>query len=197
LNKLSKAKELIQNNPDQELIEGCLQQDRRCQKRLFDKYFNEMMTVCMRYARDEDDAQEIAQKAFVKVFTKIHLYSGEGTLKSWIHSIMVRTALDNYRRIKREQKLYSQEILQWNEAEDAAIEAELSAEDILLAIQQLPQLQRTIFNLFALEGYSHKEIAAELGMSEGSSKWHLCEARKALKRSLGHLYPTAAKEHAA
>lgn len=185
------------NALEDDIIKGCLRGDRKYQKMLFDKYFQDMLSVCLRYSRDADEAQDLAQKGFVKVFTKIQMYNGEGSLKGWIHSIMVRTAIDHYRKLQREQKVRSQEARDWQETEDPPIEAELAAEEILKAIQQLSYIQRTVFNLFALEGYSHKEISAELNITEGTSKWHLCEARKALKKALSPIYSVRHRENAA
>lgn len=156
-----------------------------------------MMSVCMRYARDEDDAKDVLQKGFIKVFGKFSMYNGEGTLKGWIQSIMVRTAIDHYRKQQRETKAVVNEMTDWEETEDAVIEADLAADEILKLIQSLSHIHRTVFNLFALEGYSHKEIAKELGITEGTSKWYLCEARKILKKQLAPVYPSRVKEYAA
>jgi RNA polymerase sigma factor (sigma-70 family) len=180
-----------------ELVKGCLKQDRRFQKQLFEKYFSDMMSICMRYSRDDDDAKDILQNSFIKVFAKFSLFTGEGSLRGWIQSIVVRTAIDHYRRQRREDKNVVPESENWDTGEDAEIEADLAAEEIMKTVQMLPTMQRTVFNLFAIEGYSHKEIAQEMEITEGTSKWYLCEARKSLKLILAPTYAHKIKEYAA
>ena len=182
---------------DKELISGCLRKDRKYQKSLFEKYSADMMAISLRYARDEDDAKDILQKGFIKVFGKFEMFNGEGTLRGWIQSIIVRTAIDHYRKQQREAKVVVAEMDDVEDGADAIIETEIAAEDIIKVIQTLPHIQRTVFNLFALEGFSHKEIAEELGITEGTSKWYLCEARKKLKKQLAKAYPERIKEYAA
>jgi RNA polymerase sigma factor (sigma-70 family) len=182
---------------EKDLVQGCMLQDRRCQKLLFEKYFSDMMAVCMRYARDDDDAKDILQNSFIKVFAKFNMFSGEGTLKGWIQSIVVRTAIDHYRRQQRENKNVIAEFEDWESGQEAVIEGDMAAEEIMKCIQLLPNMQRTVFNLFAIEGYSHKEIAAELAITEGTSKWYLCEARKTLKLVLAPVYALKMKDYAA
>jgi RNA polymerase sigma factor (sigma-70 family) len=182
---------------EHDLVQGCLKQDRKYQKMLFEKYFSDMMAVCMRYARDDDDAKDILQNAFIKVFAKFEMFSGEGSLRGWIQSIVVRTAIDHYRRQQRELRNVVSEPEDWEAGEDAEIESDLAAEEIMKVIQMLPNMQRAVFNLFAIEGCSHKEIAVELEITEGTSKWYLCEARKALKTILSPVYAFKLKEYAA
>ena len=182
---------------EKELIRGCLRNDRRCQKLLFEKYSPDMMAICMRYSRDRDDAKDILQDSFIKVFSKFDLFTGDGTIRGWIQSIVVRTAIDHYRKQQREHKNIVSEDDYWESGENAEIEADLAAEEIVKIIQNLPHLQRTVFNLFAIEGYSHKEIAEELEITEGTSKWYLCEARKTLKQILSPVYSQKVKEYAA
>jgi RNA polymerase sigma factor (sigma-70 family) len=182
---------------EKDLVAGCLRQDRRFQKLLFERFFSDMMSICSRYARDDDDAKDILQNAFIKVFAKFDMFSGEGTLRGWIQSIVVRTAIDHYRRQQRENKNVVAEFEDWENGEEAEIEASLAAEEIMKIVQMLPNMQRAVFNLFAFEGYSHKEIATELEITEGTSKWYLCEARKTLKIALAPVYTPKLKEYAA
>lgn len=149
----------------------------------------------MRYTKDEDEAKDVVQDGFIKVFSKMDTYTGAGTLKSWIHSIMVRTALDYYRAMRREMKLL-EVAADTDEHEEAIIEGQLATEEILKIVQKLPDTQRAVFNLYVMDGYSHKEIGVELGTSEGASKWYLCEARKNLKKMLEIHYPVKMKEYA-
>jgi len=188
---------LIKALDEKQLVHGCLRQDRRCQKMLFEKYFSDMMSVCVRYARDDDDAKDILQNSFIKVFAKFDLYNGQGALKSWIQSIVIRTAIDHYRRRQRENKVIVAEPEDWESGTEAEIETDMAAEEILKMVQLLPNMQRAVFNLFAVEGFSHKEIADELDITEGTSKWYLCEARKSLKTMISLVYTQKIKEYAA
>ncbi|MGZ5243626.1 MAG: RNA polymerase sigma factor [Bacteroidia bacterium] len=182
---------------DEDLVRGCLRNNRKYQKILFEKYFSDMMKVCQRYAHDEDEAGEILQKGFIKVFAKLESYGNTGSLEGWIKRVMIRTAIDHFRMQQRENKAVILELETNDMPEDATVENTLAAEDILLLVQTLAPVQRTVFNLFALEGYTHKEISEELKISEGTSKWHLCEARKILKKALAPAYPNRVKEYAA
>lgn len=182
---------------DEELVKGCLRNNRKYQKLLFEKYFSDMMKVCQRYAHDEDEAGEILQKGFIKVFGKLQSYNNAGSLEGWIKRIMIRTAIDHFRMQQREHRAVIMELETNDMPEEATVENNLAAEDILLLVQTLPPVQRTVFNLFALEGYTHKEISEELNISEGTSKWHLCEARKILKKALAPVYPKRVKDYAA
>ena len=154
-----------------------------------------MYSVCIRYTKDEDEAKDVVQEGFIKVFNKMDTYNREGTLKAWIHRIMVHTALDHYRSMRRDIKLLEAEADK-DDHEEAAVEGKIAYDEILQIIQQLPDTQRTIFNLYVMEGYSHKEIATELNTTEGGSKWHLCEARKTLKKLIESYYPVKIKEYA-
>ena len=180
---------------DKEILLGCLRNEGRSQKALFDKYYSDMLAVCLRYTKDKDEAKDVLQDAFIKIFTKIDTFNRQGTLKAWIQSIMVHTALDHYRSTRRDMKLLEAE-MEKDEFEEAEVEGAIEYEEILQLIQKLPDTQRTIFNLYVMEGYSHKEIAVELDTTEGGSKWHLCEARKTLKKLLESNYPVKLKEYA-
>ena len=180
-----------------DLVKGCQRQDRRYQKLLFEKYFSDMMAICMRYSRDEDDAKDIFQNAFIKVFAKFELFTGEGSLRGWIQSIVIHTAIDHYRRQRREAKNIVPENENWDTGEEAEIESDLAADEIMKTVQMLPVMQRAVFNLYAIEGFSHKEIAEEMEITEGTSKWYLCEARKTLKLILAPTYSHKIKEYAA
>jgi RNA polymerase sigma factor (sigma-70 family) len=181
---------------DREILLGCLKKDRKYQKALFEKYFSDMMAVCIRYTKDEDEAKDVVQDGFIKVFGKIEGFAGEGnSLKSWIHRIMVHTSIDHYRATRRDMKLL-EAFTDKDEAEEAEIEGQMATDEILKIVQSLPETQRAVFNLYVMEGFSHKEIAGEIGTTEGASKWHLCEARKSLKKMLELQNPVKMKEYA-
>lgn len=169
---------------DDELVRGCIAQDPVAQKALYERYARKMMGICMRYAKDRDQAQDMLQDGFVKVFQKMDLYRGDGPLGGWISRTMVNTALDHLRRNKPFE--YSVDL---SEAEHLHPEspkalANISTDELMGLIQALPPGYRAVFNLFAIEGYPHKEIAEMLGISENTSKSQYMKARAYLRRSL-------------
>ncbi|MCB0772788.1 MAG: sigma-70 family RNA polymerase sigma factor [Flavobacteriales bacterium] len=169
---------------DEQMVAGCLSGDRIAQKALYQAYARKMMSICMRYAPNREQAQDILQDGFVKVFQKMDHYRGEGPLGGWIARTMVNTALDHLRRNKpfeHSQDLTEAEHL--HAVDERSIGA-MSADEILALIQQLPSGYRTVFNLFAVEGYPHKEIGEMLGISENTSKSQFMKARAYLRKLL-------------
>lgn len=169
---------------DDQLITECMKNHAGAQKLLFEKYAKKMMGVCLRYVTDYDEGQDILQEGFIKIFQKINTYEGKGSLEGWIRRIMVNTALD-YLRKNKDQKLQ----LEINDetsvisTETSAME-NLHARELLALIQALPAGFRTVFNLYAIEGYSHKEIGVMLGISESTSKSQYARARVHLQKSI-------------
>ncbi len=169
---------------DDELTEGCIREDPAAQKELYDKFARQMMGTCMRYACDEAQAKDMVQEGFIKVFQKISTFRREGSLGGWVSRTMVRTALDLLRR----EKHYANNV-DLTEAEfltpshGQVLEA-MGANEIRQLIQQMPTGYRTVFNMFAVEGYSHKEIAAELGVTESTSKSQFSKAKAYLRQLL-------------
>src|SRR5690606_5953899 len=160
---------------ESELIEGCRKGDRAFQKTLYDRYCRKMMVVCLRYARSTDEAEDILQEAFVKVFQGIKDFRQESRLETWITRIMVNAALNAQRR-----KLYlcpTMDVEEDNSPVDELALPELHISQLLEYIQELPQGCQIVFNLSAIEGYSHKENAATLGRSEGTSKSQYARAK--------------------
>lgn len=143
-----------------------------------------MMAVCFRYVRNKEDALEVLHSGFLKVFQNIGSFDdSKSALSTWIQTIMIRTAIDFLRK-----KNPLARSVEWTETAEPEIQAEVlvnkSAEEILLFLNQLSPNTATVFNLYAIEGYNHKEIAQLLNMSEGTSKWHLSEAKKKLATML-------------
>ena len=165
-----------------ELIEGCRKGNRATQKALYDQYCRKMMAVCMRYSKSTQEAEDILQEGFVKVFQGIKNFRQEAKLETWITRIMVNTALNSQRK-----KLYlfpMVDVETTNLSEDEISLAGLNFTQLLEIIQSLPQGCQTVFNLFAIEGYSHKEIAEMLGISEGTSKSQYARAKSLLQARL-------------
>jgi RNA polymerase sigma-70 factor (ECF subfamily) len=166
-----------------ELIEGCLQNNRKFQEQLFKLYYGKMLAVCMQYTNDKDTAQEIVQDSFIKIFEKLNLFDNKGSLEGWIRRIVVNTAIDRIRKSKKDPFLIDNDndyklggIDPMEELDNLKLSEEKS-EIILEAIQQLSPAYRTVFNLYVIEELSHKEIAEKLGISEGTSKSNLSKAR--------------------
>jgi RNA polymerase sigma-70 factor (ECF subfamily) len=172
---------------DVEMLEGCKANREVAQKYLFERYSRVMTGVCMRYADRYEEAQDIVQDGFVKVFNKIQTFSGSGSLEGWIRRIMVNTALDYLRKIKNERYNLSIEDVEYSLKEDQIAETTMQADDLLKVIRTLPSGYRTVFNLYAIEGYSHKEIADKLDISENTSKSQYSRARSLLQKKLVHL----------
>jgi RNA polymerase sigma-70 factor (ECF subfamily) len=178
---------------EKELIKGCQRGNARCEEALYKRYGARMMGVCARYGRTRFEAEDIFQEAFMKVFQHIGTYQG-GSLEGWMKRIFVNTAINHYHRYKHQ---YGEvEYDQADEAQagnDDPLDA-LSTEELLKLINHLPEGYRLVFNLFVIEGYSHKEVGALLGISEGTSKSQLSKAKGLLQRQLIHLYPSAYAE---
>lgn len=172
---------------DEEMLEGCMAKREQAQKQLFEKYKRVMTGVCMRYADRYEEAQDIVQNGFIKVFKKIDTFSGKGSLEGWIRRIMVNTALDYLRSNKHERFNVSVDDVDYKLKEGSNALGNLQAEDLLKIIRELPTGYKTVFNLFAIEGYSHKEIAEQLDISENTSKSQYSRARALLQKKLAEL----------
>ena len=141
------------------------------------------MGVCLRYSKDRDEAQEVLQIGFIKVFEKLTLYNGKGSLEGWIRKVVVNTALDNIRKNKKYLDNVEVDKVDYQlQNDDVSGYDNLKAQDLLAIIQAMPTGFKTVFNLFAIEGYSHKEIAEELNISVSTSKSQYSRARAYLKR---------------
>ena len=163
--------------------QGCRAEDKKSQALLSAYFSKKMFVVCLRYAQSTLEAEDILQNGFIKVFTKPHLYDGKGSLEGWIKRIMVNTAIESYRRSKDKITDSIQEH-HHNTVHSYFTSDNSSYKDLLQLIKELPLGYKTVFNLYAIEGYSHKEIAEMLGISEGSSKSQLSRARALLQQKL-------------
>jgi RNA polymerase sigma factor (sigma-70 family) len=170
-------------NEEMVLISGCLKEERWAQKKLYESFYPLMMGVCLRYANNREDARDILNEGFVKVFKNLGRYQVGTSLEAWIRRIMINTCIDFYRKAIR-QRTEEMELAR-NEAyaqEDPI--SKCSAEDIMKAVQDLPASYRAVFNLYAIEGYSHKEIGDLLGITESTSRSNLVKARTKLQDML-------------
>ena len=165
---------------DHDLIEGCLKGDRKMQHELYKRFAPKMYGVCLRYASNAEEAEDILQEGFIKVYNKIGSFRREGSFEGWIRRIFVNTAIEQFRK-----KVYLQPI---TEIEEDTVEGKylsvldrLSEKDIIQLIQQLSPGYRTVFNMYVVEGYTHKQISEMLGISEGTSKSQLSRAKMILQ----------------
>jgi RNA polymerase sigma factor (sigma-70 family) len=165
---------------ESDLINGCMQGNRRMQEELYRRFSPRMYAVCLRYASNAEEAEDILQEGFIKIFKKLDSFRGDGSFEGWIRRIFVNTAIEHFRR-----KRY---LMPVTEKEENTIEGkytsvldELGAKDIMALIQELSPGYRTVFNMYVVEGYTHKEIADMLGISEGTSKSQLSRAKVILQ----------------
>jgi len=173
----------LTNYTEKELLALCKAGDRIACKQLFDLYSGKMMALCYRFARDNNEAKDILQEGFIRVFTKLHLYSGTGSFESWLKRVIINTAIKyKEKNISKHQYIEVENIHVFDNAE--TIIEELSKEDILDLIQELPYGYRTVFNLYVIEGYSHKDIGEMLSIGESTSRSQLVKARTLLKQKL-------------
>lgn len=168
------------NITENDLIQGCLEGKRRMQAELYARFSPRMYAVCLRYAGNSAEAEDILQEGFIKVYKKLDSFRSEGSFEGWIRRIFVNTAIEHFRR-----KRYLQPV---TEKEENTIEGkyfsildELAEKDILALVQELSPGYRTVFNLYVVEGYTHKEIADMMGISEGTSKSQLSRAKVILQ----------------
>ena len=169
-----------QNIPERDLIVGCLAGNRRMQEELYRRFSPRMYAVCLRYAGNAEEAEDILQEGFIKVFKKLDSFRSEGSFEGWVRRIFVNTAIEHFRR-----KRY---LMPVTEKEENTIEGkylsvldDLAARDIMALVQELSPGYRTVFNMYVVEGYTHKEIADMLGISEGTSKSQLSRAKVILQ----------------
>lgn len=169
-----------------QLIADCRAEKRRAQHKLFKLFYSEVMAVCMRYAKDEDEAQDMLSEGFVKIFANLDKFA-EGSFKAWVRKVAVNSAIDYQRRYKTLTQMTDieevPEIEIQNYDENTAL-SKITTDELLGLIQQLPPTTRSVFNLYVFEGYPHAEIAEMLQMKEGTSYWHLNFARTKLKEMI-------------
>ncbi len=173
---------------EKQLVEGCVAGKKSAQRELYNRYTSKMFGVCLRYAPDHDTAQDMLQEGFIRVFSNIGRYKGLGSFEGWIRKIIVNTALEMLR--KNDVLRYSADVQVItgvaSNLEDSL--TQLAAADLVALIQSLPASYRAIFNLYAIEGYSHKEIAEMLEIAEGTSKSQFSRARVWLQKKLPDKY---------
>jgi RNA polymerase sigma-70 factor (ECF subfamily) len=177
---------------DEQLVQKCNLQDPAAQRELYEKFSRKMFGVCLRYGNSKESAEDLLQEGFVKVFTKLSSFKNEGSLEGWIRRVIVNTALDHLRQQK----------ISWSNSEiqeDALVTEQdfgsVDQKELLKLIQKLPDGYRTVFNLYAIEGFNHQEIAKELGINENTSKSQYSRARAQLMLAVNRLYGKEVIDH--
>jgi len=163
---------------EQQLVDGCIREDRKCQEQLWDLYATKLLTVSIRYCQNREDAEDVLMEAFVKIFDNMSAFRGQSSLETWMRRIVVNTSINKIRSRKFTESI-DNEVLHIGYS-DNAFDA-MDAKVLMGMLESLPVGYRMVFNLFAIEGYSHKEIGELLSIDEGTSRSQLAKARKSLQ----------------
>lgn len=170
-------------------IRACLNNSRVGQKKVYETYFSLMLAIVRRYIRDEEEAMDVLNQGFIKIFNKIDQYHFENSFEGWCKRIVINTSLDHLRSTKRYRDLFSFEaIMPTYQIFNDGI-GSISVTELKKIIDSISPVSKVVFNMFAIDGYSHKEISEELGISIGTSKWHLSSARKQIQAKIKLAYP--------
>ena len=164
------------------LVKECSKGNAKAQRLLFDKFSKKMLGVCLRYSSNLEEAEDVLQNGFVSVFENIQTYKGTGAFEGWVRKIIVNAALTNIRKNKKFKQNIALEKVDFMLPSLTHTGEEFAAKDLLKIIQTLPPGFRTVFNLYAIEGYSHKEIGKKLNISEGTSKSQYSRAKAYLQK---------------
>lgn len=168
---------------EQELIQGCVSEDRVSQRQLFETYGRKFMAICKRYMRDDMQAEDVLMESFLKIYNSIKNFKAEGSFEGWMRRIVVNTAIDHVNKKNRSLLKYCEEVKDETSILPEAID-NLSANELMLMVCELPVGCRTVFNMFVMDGFTHKQISEHLNIPEGTSKWHMSKARTLLQDKL-------------
>jgi RNA polymerase sigma factor (sigma-70 family) len=177
-----------QTHTEADIVAGCIRGERKYQELLYNTYSSKMFAVCLRYASEYAGAEDLLQDGFVKVFRNIEKFRGEGSFEGWIRRIFVNNSIEYFRKKANMYVVQETEALTYEYYDDNAIN-KLMKEDLMKIIQGLSVGYRTIFNLYVIEGYSHKEIGEMLNITEGTSKSQLARARYLLQKKIAEAMP--------
>lgn len=183
--------------PSPELLEGCIKNNRKSQQQLYKLCFGFILRVCMRYTNNRDNANAMLNTAFLKILNNLQTFNQQTQFEPWIRTIVIRTAIDDFRKNKQYDELIEHvenlaEVVPAHYSSMNEAAEKLDAAYIDLCLLALPAMSRQVFNLFAIDGYSHKEISSMLNIAEGTTKWHVSFARQKLKELIiKQLSPTS------
>ena len=173
---------------EKELIDGCLAEDRKVQRYVYERYYSDFLKVCLRYCDNTPDAKHLLNDSFFKIFTKVSQYSGAGSFEGWMRKTVVNVCLDHVRvrarNLKNVVQVEKESLENLSGHDDNSVFGKMGFDHLLKLIQELPEMSRAVFNLFVFENLSHKEIAEVLGMKEGTSSWYLNKARVEIQRKI-------------
>jgi len=175
--------ELYNSKLENTLIQACIEKDGKAQREIYERYAPKMYPLCLRYVQGSSQAEDVLVTGFMKVFDKIHTYSGQGSLGAWIRRVIINEALSYLRKNKT---MYLEVDIEAADRQPDLqfVQDHLQTEDLLQMVGELPMGYRTVFNLYAIEGYNHREISEKLGISENTSKSQLSRARNLLQQKL-------------
>ncbi len=171
------------DSPDKKLIKGCIKGDTKCYEQLYTRFAPKMFGICLRYSKDYHTAEDILQEGFIKVYKNLAKFRFEGSFEGWVRRIFVNTAIEHFRKSVNLYPIGEFANSPDERVDDLTVE-KLAVEDILKMVQSLSPGYRTVFNLYVIEGYPHKDIAKMLGISEGTSKSQLARARYLLQKKI-------------
>lgn len=174
------------------ILKGCRAGKAKYQQMLYELYYGKMFSVCLRYSRSREEAKDVLHEGYMKVFSGIGNYKGDGSLEGWVRRIMVNTAINHYHKNKKLKDTFSiedeyDEVAEHDHLTEEDVIQQMAYEDLLNVIRTLPPAYQTVFSLYAIEGYNHREIAEMLHISEGTSKSNLAKARKKLQKQVQEL----------
>lgn len=179
---------MLRRMNERQLITGCIKGDRKAQRELYDTYSRKMMGVCYRYVGEQETARDLLQEGFIKVFANINSYSGSGSFEGWMRKIFVNSSLEYLRKSNVLKEATDLDSLAELVEPDASAISKISSKELMQLVNKLPDGFRTVFNLFAIEGYSHKEIADMLSITESTSRSQYTRARQILQKKISTLY---------
>ena len=172
---------------DQQILNGCLKHDRRAQKSLFERYSGLLLGICLRYATDRPEAEDILQESLIKIYMNIGHYSGEGSFTGWMRKIVINTAITYYHKnLKHKHYVEIEEVFTSEVGKDVP-DSEFTSEELKMVLDELPPGYKAVFNLYAIEGYKHKEIAMMLEIDVNTSKSQYSRARIFIQKKLKKL----------
>ncbi len=172
-----------------QLLQDCRRKDRKAQFALYKACYSILMSVCMRYKRNKDDAAAVLNEGFLKILNNLDKYDDSTPFEAWIKRIMINTIIDEFRKNRKVKELieytnFEEEERYADQFDFNTADQQFDAEDLEVIIQTLPPMTQKVFNLYAIDGYTHKDIADLLDISDGTSKWHLSSARKKLQEAI-------------
>lgn len=170
------------------IIKACQRGDRASQKQLYSLFASRLYGVCLRYSYNEEDAKDLLQEGFIKIFKNLKQYKHSGSFEGWMRKIVVNTALERFRKSTRSLAIENEDYMDTLQMDYEHVLEELGYKDLMRMVQELSEQYRIVFNLYVIEGYTHKEISQKLNINEGTSKSNLSRARELLKEKVRRQY---------